>query len=385
MPGVYKTPAERKAKGSRWRVWYRDAGGKRRWKTAFTDRAESLRLAHTLEDEARRVREGLVDPLERSRRQASLRAVADHLEDWRRGMLAQGCTKKHARGFSEAARRLLYDASVANVTDIAPDRIAVALERLGVIRSARTRNHALAAVRAFARWLEQNHRIREAPRGLFALRPVPESSDRKRVRRELSRAELDRLYAAAESGPPVAARWEKKSRHLATNIDGPTRALLYRLAAGTGFREQECATLTPEAFRLEGPAPAVVVRAAYSKRGKRSGRDDVQPITRALAAALVPFLEGKPPGKPVFVFPARAAEMLAADLERAGIPYRDAAGRVADFHALRHSYISDLVRRKVSVKVAQTLARHSTPSLTIGLYSHADDPELRSALEDTDE
>jgi len=43
------------------------------------------------------------------------------------------------------------------------------------------------------------------------------------------------------------------------------------------------------------------------------------------------------------------------------LKYRDAAGRVADFHALRHTYISRLVRSGVNVKVAQELARHEEP------------------------
>ena len=34
--------------------------------------------------------------------------------------------------------------------------------------------------------------------------------------------------------------------------------------------------------------------------------------------------------------------MIRHDLDAAGIPYRDASDRVADFHALRHSYITAL-------------------------------------------
>ena len=59
-----------------------------------------------------------------------------------------------------------------------------------------------------------------------------------------------------------------------------------------------------------------------------------------------------------------------ADLEAAGIPYRDASDRVADFHALRHSYITALAMSNAPVKVVQSLARHSTPTLTLGIYAH---------------
>jgi integrase len=63
------------------------------------------------------------------------------------------------------------------------------------------------------------------------------------------------------------------------------------------------------------------------------------------------------------------------------LKYRDAAGRVADFHALRHTYISRLVRSGVNVKVAQELARHSTPTLTLGRYAHVQLVDQTRALD----
>ena len=48
----------------------------------------------------------------------------------------------------------------------------------------------------------------------------------------------------------------------------------------------------------------------------------------------------------------------------------DDAGRVADFHSLRHTFISNLAASGVHPKVAQQLARHSTITLTMDRYSH---------------
>ena len=62
--------------------------------------------------------------------------------------------------------------------------------------------------------------------------------------------------------------------------------------------------------------------------------------------------------------------MIRRDLDEAGIPYRDDAGRVADFHSLRHTFITNLARGGVHPKVAQALARHSTITLTMDRYSH---------------
>jgi len=62
----------------------------------------------------------------------------------------------------------------------------------------------------------------------------------------------------------------------------------------------------------------------------------------------------------------------------------DDAGRYADFHALRHSFITHLGRAGVHPKTHQELARHSTPTLT-ARYTHGfkgDDVAAINALPD---
>ena len=59
------------------------------------------------------------------------------------------------------------------------------------------------------------------------------------------------------------------------------------------------------------------------------------------------------------------------------LAYTNHAKRKADFHALRHTFISNLAAGGVHPKIAQTLARHSTFALTMERYSHSDhDKEL---------
>ena len=79
--------------------------------------------------------------------------------------------------------------------------------------------------------------------------------------------------------------------------------------------------------------------------------------------------------------PDKPADMLKRDLKAAGIPYRDASGRVADFHALRHTFITRLVRSGVALAVAKSLARHSTITLTMDHYTHTLMEDERSALD----
>ena len=68
------------------------------------------------------------------------------------------------------------------------------------------------------------------------------------------------------------------------------------------------------------------------------------------------------PGKRAFPYlvgswPEKASVMLKRNLEAAGIPYQDKAGRFLDFHSLRHTFGTNLARAGVAPKVAQELMR----------------------------
>jgi hypothetical protein len=66
--------------------------------------------------------------------------------------------------------------------------------------------------------------------------------------------------------------------------------------------------------------------------------------------------------------------MLQLDLAAAGVPYAvaspDGTPLCADFHALRHTYITYLADAGVSQRHAQESARHSDPRLTANVYTH---------------
>jgi len=61
--------------------------------------------------------------------------------------------------------------------------------------------------------------------------------------------------------------------------------------------------------------------------------------------------------------------MLRGDLKAAGIPYRDDTGRVADFHSLRVTFATMLLRSGVDVRTAKELMRHATINMTADVYA----------------
>jgi integrase len=226
-----------------------------------------------------------------------------------------------------------------------------------------TTNHYLTAVKGLTRWMVKDRRVPYDP--LACLSAQNAKADVRVERRALSAEEFTRLLAAARRGKPLRG------------LTGPDREMLYLLAARSGLRASELASLTTGSFDFD--APTVTVEAAYSKHRRK----DVQPLPRDVAQAVRRFAEGRPRNQLLFPggWSVVGADVLRSDLAAAGIPFVDEQGRVYDFHALRHQFITDLAETGVHPKDAQVLARHSSITLTLDRYTHVRPANLRAALE----
>ena len=121
-----------------------------------------------------------------------------------------------------------------------------------------------------------------------------------------------------------------------------------------------------------------------------NGRTDSIPLHPAVVERLRAWLASKRSvGSDTHLFPLRTrgghwrktAKMMRLDLERAGLPYQDEDGLFADFHAHRHTFISNLGKAGVRLTTAQKLARHSDPKLTSNTYTHLGLSDQLSAVE----
>jgi integrase len=217
-----------------------------------------------------------------------------------------------------------------------------------------TTNHYLGSVKRFTRWLARERRAPFDPLAhLSALNP---RADLRHPRRPLDGAEFARLVEATGGGKPHRG------------LTGAQRLILYCVSARTGLRADELASLTPRSLDLDARPPSVTVEACYSKHRRK----DVLPLRADVAQMLRAYVEGRPRGEPLW--PGKwwedAAVVIRRDLAAAGIPYEDEDGRVFDFHALRHTFLTHLAESGVHPKVAQVLARHSTITLTMDRYTH---------------
>jgi integrase len=359
MPNIFK-PAGSK----NYVVFYTDHTGRRRKKTLKADHETSERIVRDLLNKVALRKDGLIDERDEKFAEHERRPLTDHVEDFVRAVEAKGATANHVLVLERRVRKILDLTKIRRISELSLSRVQEGMALLRQKRSQGTINTYTIGVKSFARWLWRDKRARE--HYLIDLACKSTDSDRRHVRRMLSAADTLKVILAAEQGRPTRK-----------GFSGRDRAMLYRVALGTGFRASELRSLTPDPFRLNANPPTITALACFTKNGKEA----VQPIAVALAEELKPWLAGKPAGTPVFEgMSSRQAQMLRIDLKAAGVPYETDDG-VVDFHSLRGDYISALVSSGASVKECQVLARHHDPSLTIGIYAKTSLYDIHKAVE----
>ena len=284
------------------------------------------------------------------------------IEEWGIAVGEKGTSADHVALLMTRVGKVIGGCGFVKARDLNGDTAYTFIS--GLDKSAQTRNFYLSALKQFARWLVRKKILTESP--VQDLEGWDVKKDRRHDRRELTFEELEILFSTTEGGNATRGK-----------MLGTVRAMLYRVALFTGLRSSELAKLHPGSFDLANAE--VMVPGKFTKNG--------DPARQPLPPALVPLLSLWLKDRPVSVpcWPGNwaknkgAGKLLRADLEAAGVPYvKD--GLFADFHALRHSYISKLIRSGANLKVAQALARHSTITLTADRYGHLTDREKRSAV-----
>ncbi len=355
-----KPMASLRKRGKVWYYRFTDSNGQKHERKGCTDKRMTEEMARAAESEAAKVRAGLSDPKAERLAAAERRSILAHLDEFTAALTAKGGDPKHVRQTRNCAARIIELASIRSISDLAPSKIMAALGSLKLEGlSARTLNAHLTAIKQFARWLQRDGRSLDNP--LAGLAKFNEKIDRRHDRRTFGMEDLQRLIRVAHEGPTYR------------RMTGPARALCYRLAVATGLRYGEIQSTTPESFAL-GDQPSVKVDAGYCKNGEEA----VLPLPRDLADDLAPYLAGIAPEAPAFPLSEKGAAMLRVDLERAGIPYRDEAGCVFDFHSLRCQLATLADQAGVSPRVVQRLMRHSTLELT-GRYTRPRAVDLENA------
>lgn len=306
----------------------------------------------------------------------SRKPLDDLVAAYKTFLASKGGTTDHVEKTITRIERITKTIRATRIVDVDAPRVSSALSRWREASkrpmSVTTSNHYARAIKGLTRWLSQEQKTERDV--LSNLRLLNAKSGTKRERRALVPKQIQDLINTTE-----------KSGKRLYGLSPVDRAMLYRVAVFTGLRASELASLRPSSFDLV--AKTVTVEAAYSKRRRR----DVLPLHNDLIRCLVVWSQsfmlsnddkqlwrgrwtGDGDGN------TNASRMIAKDYKRAGIPLVDERGRHVDFHALRHTFITSLARNGVHPSKAKELARHSTITLTMDVYSHVTTDELRESV-----
>jgi integrase len=288
------------------------------------------------------------------------KSLAQHLDDFRGALLAKGNGEGYADQIKSTVELIFTECGFKVWGDIDANKVYTFLADLrgenGI--GQRSFNYYLKSCKQFCKWLCKEQRATTNP--LEHLSCVTQT-EKRRQRRALTLDEQRKLLEATENG---------QTHH---NMTGCSRSQVYRLALQTGLRANEIRSLTVGSFDFA--ECIVTLQGAYAKN-KKTAVMDLKPET---AAELKTFLAGKMPHIRAFAMPDQPSKMIEKDLETAGIPYKTDEG-TADFHSLRHSFITNLARSGVKPYEAMALARHSTITLTMNFYTHTVRESLRKII-----
>jgi integrase len=298
--------------------------------------------------------------------------ITASLEEHLDSLATKGDSIEHVAQLRTRLRAVIAEAgwkAYAEVDAVSAQRaVANLLQWKGL--ATKTANDYLAALRSWSRWM---HRHKRWPAHVLELlENLKGDTTPTRLRAVLDEGELQKLLDSTQNQPTRRC------------LTGEQRAMLYLVASQTGLRATELASLTPKSFDLESPSPTVTIHCTISKRRKT----DEVPLSRQLAATLVPWLEGIPPGKRLWGssrgWQAKAASMLRKDLVAAGLPTekRLASGETGqlDFHSLRALRVTQLVERVGNRTVVRELARLSSDAL-LDRYTKILPAEVQAAVE----
>ncbi|HDS84189.1 MAG TPA: hypothetical protein ENN97_03215, partial [Phycisphaerales bacterium] len=304
-------------------------------------------------------------------------SLSQHIEAFKSNLLASGVTPKQAEQQGNRAARVLAEAGCRSLQNITGGKILLAIDRLKKqvyrknpktgrlesvdtddVVSSMTKRHHVRAVKQFTKWL--------AAEGAIITDPLVNLTV-KNVQVEKQRRALTQDEAA------YLLEWLSSRGGVAFGMSGAERALIYRLALETGLRRNEIRSLKRTSFDFDGLT--VQVDSAYTKNRKAA----VLPVKPATVAMLKEHLKSKMPTAPAFgLTDNHSAQMFQNDMTAAREDWIQSAkdnpseyrrrvesdflkvqtheGKI-DFHCLRHTFASWLVRGGVDIKTAQALMR----------------------------
>ncbi len=312
-----------------------------------TDKRTATQLLEKIVRERQQEAAGILAP--RLMRESATKPLVEHLSDFLASRRGEGCVSDYVDRIDVRVKLLCQSCEWVLARDVEPEAFVSWRSRHRL--AAKTLNHYLDSMNALLNWMRRQGRVLANP--LQCVGKVSVQGREKVCRRALTDAEVNRLLS-------VAGRYRT----------------VYLAALLTGLRRGELRQLVWGDVHLAAPSPFLKVRGATTKNGKDATiwlRDDLAQALRNL-----PNTRRQPMSR-VFRMPksSRVVEHFAA----ARVQRVDTQGRRVDFHALRHTFATNLSRGGVTPRVAMELMRHSDMRLTMKTYTDTTQLPTREALD----
>jgi integrase len=402
-----------------WLAKYRDGDGiVREVSTGCRDKQAAKAKLHDLERRAELVRSRVLTKAEDSAADHATVPLQQHFDAYRAYRVTQELNETRIKNTDARLKRLADECDFRFLPDLSAEKLTRWLgTELKAGTGAGTRNEYRQEMNGFANWCVRTGRLTSNPFG-----DVPRANvkaDRRRKRRALAEAELERLVFVARWRPLAEhgretetmkpkngakrkrSNWTKKPltldgleaalaasrKKLARNPKlvakleccGRERALIYRTLVLTGLRRGELASVTISSLVLDTATPYMTLEARDEKNRKGSKI----PLRADLVVELQSWIAEKREAyagsdaefmsEQLFAVPSSLLRVLNRDLAVAGIPKTDERGRSVDVHAMRVTLATMLNAAGVAPRTAQEIMRHSDIRLTMDTYN---DPKL---------
>jgi integrase len=277
--------------------------------------------------------------------------VADYALD----LIAQGRNRQHVKDTTRRVLRIARECRWLRIVDANPAAFTTWRAKIAPTLSAKMLKEYGVSLRAFFAWLVETERFDRNP---FLKVKHPATRGREtRVRRAFTLDEARRLLEVADY---------HRLPYLILFYTG----LRYRAAWGLRW----CDYLTD----AEGGGPRFVLPASKDK----SRRERVIPVRPELAREIaihgIDCHKAKDTARICAgIFPRQRTDKkrpngLRNDLAKAGIPVRDAQGRVLDYHSFRKTFSTWAQQSGVPQAVTQNLLGHTTAEMTARHYTDAE-------------
>jgi integrase len=310
--------------------------------------------------------------------------ISDHIKDYLGYLKNKGNSEPYMKLCKTRIQKIIVGCRFYRLADLDASKIQgyVSDEVAAGNLSQSSGNHYLRQIKGFLRWLYREDRIHNALDKYLHMRRITEGST---GRRALTIEEISYLL-----------NWLTSQAKRRRSLMGWERATLYKLALTTGLRANEIRHL--KAASIDFLNKTVHLSSAYAKNRSEA----ILPLREDVLADLRKLVSDKEPSDSLFRrVTDKTGKMLKKDLEEARAYWIAQATSPADkkrrekedflkvetvdgevdFHALRHTYATMLVNSGTDVKTAQSLLRHSSPMLTLGIYTHVYRESEQAAVE----